>query len=176
VINLTLSFSLLFANYQSYYDPSFNWEQDSGTFYWIVRTMLLCVCALYLMYFGMISYMAIYSVRKMKKSYRIVFYSSIVVTFLATVTLGGHGLGGYGNRSVTYVFLFSIFNIYVMMISYMYSPTWEGFMKLQMDHAREQKDENNEILDSFYKETELGDVTKRELDDTDETLEEEIKG
>lgn len=127
-------FELLFANYASYQDPTYDWQHDSNSFYQTVQVLfgLLCVC--YLGYFSVISYITHQSVKRMKKNYRIVFYYSFLVAFSCTTALAFHGYGGYGERSFIFVAIFALFNIYVVNISFLYSPTWEGFVQMQMEH------------------------------------------
>lgn len=108
----------------------------------------------------------------MKKNYRIVFYYSFSVAIISVLALAFHGYGGYGDRNVIFVAIYALFNIYVINISFLYAPTWEGFIKMQMEQEKEHRDENNSILDNFYKETELSEIqSKRGL--ADESLEEE---
>jgi len=44
-------------------------------------------------------------------------------------------------------------------------------MKMQLEQEKEHREENNSILDNFYKETELSEIQSRRTDD--ESLEEE---
>lgn len=108
----------------------------------------------------------------MKKNYRIVFYYSFSVATVSVLALSFHGYGGYGDRNIIFVAIYALFNIYVINISFLYAPTWEGFIKMQLEQEKEHRDENNSILDNFYKETELSEIqSRRGLND--ESLEEE---
>jgi len=134
-----------------------------------INLITIGLLLVYLGYFLMISYQTYYSVSQMKKNYRIVFYYSFLIAVYCTICLILFGYKSYGHRSIDFVALYALFNIYVMNVSFLYSPTWEGFVKIQLEQEQEHRDENNSILDNFYKETELTDLSSAKGDDQLET-------
>jgi len=168
-LQLSICTSLLYTNYNTYYDPTYAWKDQTFTAF--LLGMIFVLSIVYLGYFLVISYMTYTAVRRMKKNYRIVFYYTFTVAICSVVALAFHGYGGYGDRNLVFMAIFALFNIYVINMSFLYAPTWEGFMKMQLEQEKEHREENNSILDNFYKETELSEIQSRRTDD--ESLEEE---
>lgn len=127
-----LSLYQVLVNYTSFYDPNANFQVEEREFSFLLKLLISSLLILYLVYFYTIVYKSIQSVRQMKKNYRIVFYYTLILCTFSSVYLLVIGYKGYGHRSIDFIAIYALFNIYTLNVSFLYSPTWEGFMQMQM--------------------------------------------
>ncbi|CDW75735.1 UNKNOWN [Stylonychia lemnae] len=132
-----------YLNLQQISDPSFYWRDDIGSFYSTMQILTVILFFLYFTYFVIVAYVAFFQIKEMKKSYKF---------------------------TVMYVSFYSLMNIYMFIIAYLYSPSVDSLEDLQFKQTRK---EHEHIMNQFY-EQELPDISK-EMDSSREVLNKDRK-
>jgi hypothetical protein len=115
---------------------SFYWKDEMGSLYSTLSIVSIVLLLMYSSYFVIIAYVAFFQISDMKKSYKFSLYMTFTVIGLSIVIMM---LNGYSNHNdskynlpllnclaVLYVAMYSLFNIYMYIISYLYSPFFDG--------------------------------------------------
>mmetsp|Transcript_13014 Transcript_13014/g.9423 ORF Transcript_13014/g.9423 Transcript_13014/m.9423 type:complete len:83 (-) Transcript_13014:313-561(-) len=79
-------------------------------------------------------------IKEMKKSYRFVLVMTIIVIVISIGSLLFLFQVGSSNDTVLYVSIYALFNIYMYVITYLYSPNLESLEELQMKQTRKEHD------------------------------------
>jgi len=119
--------------------------------------MSMILIFLYSSYFVIVAYTSIFSIKEMKKSYRFVIIMTFIVMCVSIIImlLNGFTAASYSDTTM-FVSLYALFNIYMYIIAYLYSPSIEGLEDLKYNKNRV---EHEHIMSQFY-ESELPDISR----------------
>ena len=170
---VVLTISMTYVDLKELQDPSFNWKDDLGFFYSVMQIISVILFLLYSSYFVIIAYVAFFQLKDMKKSYKFSLFMTfgVILASIALIILEGYS-STQNNSKITYFpsyFLICIaiifvaysglFNIYMYMIAYLYSPSVNSLEDIQFRQARK---EHEHIMNQFY-EQELPDISKIDI-------------
>jgi uncharacterized membrane protein len=122
---------------------------------------------LYSSYFAIVTYVAFIQIKDMKKSYKFSLFMTFGVIFVCISIMLFNGYRATQNDSnayfihfnysiaVMFVAFYAMFNIYMYIIAYLYSPSVESLEDLQYKQTRK---EHEHIMNQFY-EQELPDIS-----------------
>jgi len=75
--------------------------------------------------------MALFQLKQLKKSYRLMLWMTFAIITIALLVLLTHGYMGTSETGTTsFVMLYALFNIYMYIVAHLYSPVFEGFNEI----------------------------------------------
>eukprot|EP00347_Sterkiella_histriomuscorum_P006317 403353220 len=162
---VVLMISNTYLNLQQINDPSFYWRDDVGSFYSSLQICSVVLFLLYSSYFVIVAYVAFFQIKEMKKSYKFSLYMTFGVILFCISIMLFNGYRQTQNDTVMFVAFYAMFNIYMFIIAYLYSPSVDSLEDLQYKQTRK---EHEHIMNQFY-EQELPDISK-DLDSSRQSL------
>ena len=77
----------------------------------------------YSTYFGIISYIAFFSIQQLRKSYRLVLFTTFGIIVWSILMFFVNGYSGDQMPTIGFVSVYALFNIYMYSMAYLYSPS-----------------------------------------------------
>lgn len=115
----------IFVYVQFAKDPFFDALQGqhvTDTYKWLhIIGIFLITC--YILYMGMLVYTALGTIKTFQRSYRVITATTIFVMLITCGLLGFNGQVTQRMDVRVFMSLYSIFNIYVLFMMYLYSPS-----------------------------------------------------
>lgn len=128
----------------------------------------LCIAS-YAVYFSMITYKVIGTLKQLKKTYRFSIGVTAVTMLVSSVLMLQNGQASQRMDPPLFFSLYTLFNFYVYFIAYIYAPFTDSEQRAQGYDIPQAERERQEIMSSFY-ETEMNESNDMSAEFDDEAL------
>lgn len=107
---------------------------------------------LYIMYFGILTYSALQTIRTFQRSYRIITSATILVMLISSIIMIFNGQVSQRMDVRLFMSLYVLFNLYVYFLAYLYTPSLDYLADIGKNNKNlsEAEKERNKIMNEFY--------------------------
>jgi hypothetical protein len=120
-------------------DPSYFVTEYSDSTFMAIRVFGLAMLLIYLVYFLVVAYLVVFVLNMMKKAYKYLILITLTVIALSLVILFLNGRSTQQVNTPLYVSQYVLFNTYMLLVAYLYSPCMESIPTSRFSRSKLQR-------------------------------------